>query len=88
MVAPRRVRQFDVRSFLESGGVEKESIEFPPNAVIYQQGDPAEAVMYLQKGRVKLSVVAHERRPSRVSHDLGSRHTYSTRGQKSVASGT
>ena len=31
---------------------------FPPNAVIYQQGDPAEAVMYLQKGRVKLSVVS------------------------------
>jgi CRP/FNR family transcriptional regulator, cyclic AMP receptor protein len=58
MVAPKRVRRFDVRSFLESGGVEKETIEFPPNAVIYQQGDPAEAVMYLQKGRVKLSVVS------------------------------
>ncbi len=58
MVAPKRVRQFDVRSFLESDGVEKETIAFPPNAVIYQQGDPAEAVMYLQKGRVKLSVVS------------------------------
>jgi CRP/FNR family transcriptional regulator, cyclic AMP receptor protein len=58
MVAPKRVRQFDVRSFLESGGVEKETIEFPPNAPIYQQGDPAETVMYLQKGRVKLSVVS------------------------------
>jgi CRP/FNR family cyclic AMP-dependent transcriptional regulator len=58
MVAPKRVRKFDVRSFLESGGVEKETLEFPPNAVIYQQGDPAEAVMYLQKGRVKLSVVS------------------------------
>jgi CRP/FNR family transcriptional regulator, cyclic AMP receptor protein len=58
MVAPKRVRPFDVRSFLESGGVEKETIEFPPNAVIYQQGDPAETVMYLQKGRVKLSVVS------------------------------
>jgi CRP-like cAMP-binding protein len=58
MVAPKRAREFDVRSFLESGGVEKETIEFPSNAVIYQQGDPAEAVMYLQKGRVKLSVVS------------------------------
>jgi CRP/FNR family transcriptional regulator, cyclic AMP receptor protein len=58
MVATKRVRQFDVRSFLESSGVEKETIEFPPNAVIYRQGDPAEAVMYLQKGRVKLSVVS------------------------------
>ncbi len=58
MVAPKRIRQFDVRSFLESSGVEKETIEFSPNAVIYRQGDPAEAVMYLQKGRVKLSVVS------------------------------
>ena len=49
MVAPKRAREFDVRSFLESGGVEKETIEFPSNAVIYQQGDPAEAT-YLQKG--------------------------------------
>jgi len=58
MVATKRVRQFDVRSFLESSGIEKDTIEFPPNAAIYQQGDPAEAVMYLQKGRVKLSVVS------------------------------
>jgi CRP-like cAMP-binding protein len=58
MVVPKRVRPFDVRSFFESGGVEKETIEFPRNAVIYQQGDPAETVMYLRKGRVKLSVVS------------------------------
>jgi CRP/FNR family transcriptional regulator, cyclic AMP receptor protein len=57
-VASKRVRQFNVRSFLESGGVEKETIELRPNAVIYQQGDPAETVFYLQKGRVKLSVVS------------------------------
>ena len=57
-MTPKRVGQFDIRSFLESGGVEKETIEFPPNAVIYRQGDPAGAVMYLQKGRVKLSVVS------------------------------
>jgi CRP/FNR family cyclic AMP-dependent transcriptional regulator len=58
MVAPKRLRQFDVRSFLESSGVEKDTIEFPADAVIYQQGDPAESVMYLRKGRVKLSVVS------------------------------
>jgi CRP/FNR family transcriptional regulator, cyclic AMP receptor protein len=58
MVAPTRVRKFDVRSFLESGGVETETIEFPPDAVVYRQGDPADTVMYLRKGRVKLSVVS------------------------------
>jgi CRP/FNR family transcriptional regulator, cyclic AMP receptor protein len=58
MVAPKRVRKFDVRAFLESSGIDKETIEFPPNTVIYRQGDSAEAVMYVQKGRVKLSVVS------------------------------
>lgn len=58
MTPPKRVRKFDVRSFLESSGVEKDTVEFPPNSVIYRQGDSADAVMYLQKGRVKLSVVS------------------------------
>ena len=58
MVASKRVRPFDVRSFLDASGIEKDTVEFAPNAVIYQQGDPAEVVMYLQKGRVKLSVVS------------------------------
>ena len=32
-------------------------VEFPVKATIFAQGDPAKTVMYIQKGRVKLSVV-------------------------------
>jgi CRP-like cAMP-binding protein len=50
--------EFDVRSFLEGSGIEWKLAEFRANVQIYRQGDPADSVMYLQKGRVKLSVVS------------------------------
>jgi CRP/FNR family cyclic AMP-dependent transcriptional regulator len=59
MAVTKRIRQFDAQAFLDSSGVEGKAIDFRPNAVIYRQGDPAETVMYLQKGRVKLSVISH-----------------------------
>jgi CRP/FNR family transcriptional regulator, cyclic AMP receptor protein len=58
MAVTKRVRAFDAQAFLDSSGVEKQVIEFRPQAVIYRQGDAAEAVLYLQKGRVKLSVIS------------------------------
>ena len=59
MATPKRIRQFDAQAFLDSSGVARKSIDFRPNAVIYRQGDQADAVMYLQKGRVKLSVISN-----------------------------
>jgi CRP/FNR family transcriptional regulator, cyclic AMP receptor protein len=53
-----RMPQFDVRAFLEETGSVWKLTEFRANARIYRQGDPADSVMYLQKGRVKLSVVS------------------------------
>jgi CRP/FNR family transcriptional regulator, cyclic AMP receptor protein len=58
MASRKRVREFDAQAFLDSSGVARKAIEFRPNAVIYRQGDPAESVMYVQKGRVKLSVIS------------------------------
>jgi CRP/FNR family transcriptional regulator, cyclic AMP receptor protein len=59
MAVTTRVRPFDVQAFLDSSGVAKEVVAFRANAVIYTQGDPADAVMYVQNGRVKLSVISH-----------------------------
>jgi CRP/FNR family transcriptional regulator, cyclic AMP receptor protein len=59
MAVTKRVRQFDAQAFLDSSGVARKAIDFRPDAVIYRQGDPADAVMYLQKGRVKLSVLSN-----------------------------
>jgi CRP/FNR family transcriptional regulator, cyclic AMP receptor protein len=59
MAVTKRVRQFDAQAFLDSSGVARKAVDFRPDAVIYRQGDPADAVMYLQKGRVKLSVLSN-----------------------------
>jgi CRP/FNR family transcriptional regulator, cyclic AMP receptor protein len=58
MAAPRRRAKFDARAFLDNSGVARRVVEFAAKAHIYQQGDPADTVIYLQAGRVKLSVVS------------------------------
>jgi CRP/FNR family cyclic AMP-dependent transcriptional regulator len=48
---------FNAQLFLDSAGVARKVVEIPIKATIFAQGDPAKTVMYIQKGRVKLSVV-------------------------------
>jgi CRP/FNR family transcriptional regulator, cyclic AMP receptor protein len=48
---------FDVQLFLDSAGVGRTVHEFPARETIFAQGDPANHVMYIQEGSVKLSVV-------------------------------
>ena len=60
--APSRLKTkknvaFDAQLFLDSAGVARKVVEFPIKATIFAQGDSAKSVMYIQKGRVKLSVV-------------------------------
>ncbi len=49
---------FDVESFLANAGLGRRIVHFKPAEHFFSQGDPADAVFYLQKGRVKLSVVS------------------------------
>jgi CRP/FNR family transcriptional regulator, cyclic AMP receptor protein len=58
MAAPRRRAKFDARAFLDTAGMARRVVEYPAKAHIYQQGDAADTVIYLQSGRVKLSVVS------------------------------
>jgi CRP-like cAMP-binding protein len=48
---------FNVQAFLDSAGVARKVVQYRKSEEIYSQGDPAEAVMYIQQGGVKLSVV-------------------------------
>ena len=48
---------FNSQVFLESAGMARNIVELRIKATIFTQGDRAKSVMYLQKGRVKLSVV-------------------------------
>lgn len=49
---------FDVKRFLASTKVARRVADYPRGSIIYSQGDTATSVMYVQRGRVKLSVVS------------------------------
>jgi CRP-like cAMP-binding protein len=48
---------FDAQVFLDSVGVSRRVAEFQGKQAIFSQGDPADSVMYIQKGGVKFTVV-------------------------------
>jgi CRP-like cAMP-binding protein len=52
---------FDPKVFLGLGGINEKrtSSGYDKNQMVFAQGDPANAIFYLQKGRVKLTVVSH-----------------------------
>jgi CRP/FNR family cyclic AMP-dependent transcriptional regulator len=49
---------FDPKTFLAKVGTGKTILEFRKNKTIFAQGDAADTVFYIQKGRVKLSVLS------------------------------
>src|SRR5271167_3101209 len=50
-------KAFNAQEFLDSAGVARKVVEFKKKEVIFSQGDPGQNVLYIQKGRVRLSVV-------------------------------
>jgi CRP-like cAMP-binding protein len=49
---------FDAAAFLASAGLGRRIVQLPPKETFFSQGDPADAVFYLQKGRAKVTVVS------------------------------
>jgi CRP/FNR family cyclic AMP-dependent transcriptional regulator len=49
---------FDSATFLANAGLGRTIIELKPKQTFFSQGDPADSVFYLQKGRAKLTVVS------------------------------
>ncbi|HWR14781.1 MAG TPA: Crp/Fnr family transcriptional regulator [Terriglobales bacterium] len=58
---------FDPEAFLEESGVGKTIIELAAKGRAFSQGDPAAAVFYIQKGRVKLTVVSHSGKEANIA---------------------
>ena len=50
--------RFDAAAFLASAGLGRRIIQLAPKDSFFSQGDPADSVFYLQKGRAKLTVVS------------------------------
>ncbi len=56
----KKPRSFHPESFLTDISVGKTVVQYPKESVIFPQGKQADAVYYIQKGRVKLSVVSKQ----------------------------
>ena len=51
---------FDPKDFLAKVGVGKTVIEFHKNQAVFSQGDVADTVFYIQKGKIKLTVMSEQ----------------------------
>jgi CRP-like cAMP-binding protein len=48
----------DAEVFLESAGAARRVVSYPEGKVVFEQGQPSDAVMYIQKGGIKISVLS------------------------------
>ena len=56
----RGTRRVDAHSFLTSIGGGRSSIAYQATQTIFRQGDPADAVYYIDRGKVRLTVVSEQ----------------------------
>jgi CRP/FNR family transcriptional regulator, cyclic AMP receptor protein len=49
---------FEIVTFLAKAGLGRRIVQLAPKQTFFSQGDPADSVFYLQKGRAKLTVVS------------------------------
>jgi len=55
----RKKRDFDPNTFLATIGEGRKIVSFQTKQTVFAQGHPADAVFYIQKGKVKLTVVSN-----------------------------
>src|SRR4051812_33693427 len=58
---------FRAANFLVDAGLGKQIIEYPKASTIFSQGDSADSVFYIQKGKVKIGVVSAEGKEATVA---------------------
>ena len=59
-MAVKRRASFDPKSFLAKVGEGRSIDRFGKDQIVFSQGDPAEAVFYIQKGKAKVTVVSEQ----------------------------
>ena len=58
---------FNPALFLASVGLGRRIVQLAPKEAFFSQGDPADAVFYLQKGRAKVTVVSKAGKEATIS---------------------
>ena len=56
----KRRALFDPKSFLAKVGEGRSIDTYHKDQIVFSQGDPADAVFYIQKGKVKVTVVSEQ----------------------------
>ena len=59
-MAIKRKASFNPKSFLAKVGEGRSIGEYRKDQIVFSQGDPADAVFYIQSGKVKLTVVSEQ----------------------------
>jgi len=59
--------EFDAAEFLSSAGLGRTIVELKAKQHFFRQGDPADAVFYLQKGRVKVTVISQNNKQATIT---------------------
>lgn len=57
---PKSTPKFDANAFLARIGDGRSTRDYERDEIIFSQGDPAEAVFFIQRGKVKVSVVSEQ----------------------------
>jgi CRP/FNR family cyclic AMP-dependent transcriptional regulator len=55
---PKKKNGFNAQAFLDSAGVAKKVRHFKKGEIIFSQGSPADSVMYIQEGAVKITALS------------------------------
>jgi CRP-like cAMP-binding protein len=71
MMEPASPRSFDIDSFLARVGTGRSLVNVDKGAAFFSQGDPADCVFYLRKGRAKISVISAGGREATIRLVLG-----------------
>ena len=59
-MSAKKKRDFDLKAFLATIGEGRKFVFVPKKQTIFAQGDPSDAVFYIQNGKVKLTVVSND----------------------------
>ena len=51
---------FDLKSFLETSGIGRKTVELRAKQSFFSQGDVADCIYYLRTGRAKVTIVSNE----------------------------
>lgn len=57
---PKRRPSFDPKSFLAKVGEGRSIDRYRKGQIVFSQGDPADAVFFIQKGKAKVTVVSEQ----------------------------